>query len=47
VCLVKSTIPAPTPEKLAAWAKVREIWKASKHVNVMLLDAEYEAKETK
>lgn len=42
----KSKIPTPTPEKLAAWLHVRNVWKAMKknaYVSPELLDAEYEA----
>jgi hypothetical protein len=38
-----------SPEKLAAWAHCREIWKASgkpPHVTAALLEAEEEAKNT-
>lgn len=40
---------AVSPEKLAAWAKVRQIWKDSgkyPHVTDALLEAEEEAKNT-
>jgi hypothetical protein len=37
---------AVSPEKLAAWANVRETWKKFKHVTPELLDAEEEAKDT-
>lgn len=44
-----SSLPAPSPAKLAAWAKVRAVWVAMKknaYVSPELLDAEWEAKNT-
>jgi len=40
-----SKIPAPSPEKLAAWARVREYWTKNKLklADETLLDLEWEA----
>jgi hypothetical protein len=43
-----STIPAPSKEKLAAWAQVRAAWKAVKppYLTDAVLEAEYKAENT-
>jgi hypothetical protein len=47
--MVDSTISAPSKEKLAAWAQVRDAWKTSgkpPSVTDAVLEAEYKAENT-